>query len=139
MTIIDAFSNDASRLRRRSDRLAPGLLLPLFRHRRGAGGCGLRVEVPAGAGGRERVIQLVDKGDARGNVELRDVVVADVVEVLDEGAQGVAVRGHQAGSTVMLLNKGSTHPRTRATGIRPLGPRWKHERPSRARAGPCAD
>jgi len=30
-----------------------------------------------------------------GNVELHDVLVADAIQVLDEGAQGIAVRGDQ--------------------------------------------
>src|ERR1700761_1236132 len=56
----------------------------------------LRVQVPAAGGQRlEGVVELVDQGDAGRDVQRRDVLVADLVQVLDQGAQRVAVRHDQ--------------------------------------------
>lgn len=43
------------------------------------------------------VIQLVHQGSAGGDVELGDDILADVVEVLNEGAEGVPVGGDDDG------------------------------------------
>jgi len=39
-----------------------------------------------------KTYQFVDEGDARGDVQFADLFGADVVEVLHEGPEGVAVR-----------------------------------------------
>src|SRR6185437_9712328 len=55
---------------------------------------GFRVQVAAaGNGGPELVVEVVDQRDAGGDVQLRDVRVADPVQVLHQGPQRVAV-GH---------------------------------------------
>ena len=57
---------------------------------------GLRVEVAAAGLIRpESVVELVDQRDAGRDVQRGDLVVADAVQVLDQGAQRVAVRHHQ--------------------------------------------
>src|SRR5262252_7387267 len=59
-------------------------------------GGGLGVQVPAALGHRlEVLVELVDQRDPGGDVEGGDVLVADLVEVLDQRAQRVAVRGEQ--------------------------------------------
>src|SRR3954447_13067814 len=72
------------------------LLGALGRDRGGAGGGGGRVEVFAARDRRLQVfVEAVHQGDAGGEVQVRDVVVADVVQVLHEGAKRVAVGGDQ--------------------------------------------
>src|SRR5690606_38466101 len=71
------------------------LLLALGGHRRRARLGRLGVEVARGPGGAEVVVELVDERDAGRDVEIRDLVVGDAVEVLHEGAQRVAVRGDE--------------------------------------------
>src|SRR5699024_8837064 len=57
---------------------------------------GLRVEVATtGERGLEVGVQVVDQRDAGGHVQPGDRGVVDAVQVLDDGAQRVAVRGHQ--------------------------------------------
>src|SRR5690606_19029406 len=74
---------------------AMALLLALGGHRRRARLGRLGVEVARGPGGAEVVVELVDERDTGGDVEIRDLVVGDAVEVLHEGAQRIAVRGHE--------------------------------------------
>src|ERR1041385_2472779 len=63
----------------------------LLLDRLGRLGGGLGVQVPAAPGHRlEVLVQLVDQRDAGGDVERGDVLVADLVEVLDQCAQRVA-------------------------------------------------
>ena len=45
--------------------------------------------------GHQVFVESVNEGNASGDVELGDGVVGDAVEVLDQRAQGVAVRGNQ--------------------------------------------
>ncbi len=63
------------------------LLLALRGDGGGSGGGGLGVEVARRRGRAEVVIQFVDERDAGRDVEFRDLVVGDVVEVLHERAQ----------------------------------------------------
>src|SRR6185312_17463498 len=59
----------------------------------------LRVEVAAAPGdGGKRRVELVDQWDAGRHVQLGDLRVADPVQVLDQGAQRVAVRDHENGA-----------------------------------------
>src|SRR5262245_7641445 len=60
---------------------------------RGGGGLGgFRVQVAAaGDGGPELVVEVVDQRYAGGDVQTRDVRVADPVQVLHQGPQRVAV------------------------------------------------
>ena len=51
--------------------------------------------VPPGFSGLEVGVEFVGQRDARRDVEARDVGVGDAVEVLDQGAQAVAVGGDQ--------------------------------------------
>src|ERR1700722_2581578 len=68
----------------------------LVGHGRGRLGGGLRVQVPAARLDRaEGRVQLVDQRDAGRDVELRDLRVPDAVQILDQGAQRVAVRDDQ--------------------------------------------
>src|SRR5690606_18396984 len=78
-------------------RTAIALLLALGGDRGSSRGGGIRVEVARGARRAEVVVELVDERDAGGDVEPRDVVVGDAVEVLHEGAQRVAVGGDEHG------------------------------------------
>lgn len=52
--------------------------------------------------GVEVLVELVHERDAGGDVEPDDVVVADLVEELDDGAQAVAVGGHE--HTLVVLD-----------------------------------
>src|SRR5690606_16987950 len=70
-----------------------GSLLSLCGHGGSAGSRRLRVEVAAGSRGTVVLVELVDQRDARGDVQRGDVVVADVLELLHQTAQRVAVRG----------------------------------------------
>src|SRR5204863_7026173 len=71
-------------------------LSTLVLDRLGRFGRGLRVQVPAALGHRlEVLVELVDQRDAGGDVQRGDVLVADLVQVLDQRAQRVAVRGEQ--------------------------------------------
>ncbi len=73
------------------------LLLALVLDRLDRGRGRLRVEVRAAGVERLEVgVELVGERDAGRDVQARDVGVGDAVEVLDEGAQGVAVGGDQA-------------------------------------------
>jgi hypothetical protein len=45
--------------------------------------------------GFEIFIQLVDQRDGRGDVELDNLFFGNIVQVFDQGAQAVAVRGDQ--------------------------------------------
>ena len=45
--------------------------------------------------GHKVLVESVHEGNASGDVELGDCVVGDAVEVLDQRAQGVAMRGNQ--------------------------------------------
>src|SRR5262249_22487440 len=62
--------------------------------RRGFGGR-VRIAQVIASDRFQLIVQLVDERDARRDVELDDLLVADVVEVLDQGAQAVAVRGDE--------------------------------------------
>ena len=53
----------------------------------------------AGDGGPQRLVEAVDQRHPGRDVQGRDVLVGDAVEVLDEGAQGVAVRDDQHRAT----------------------------------------
>lgn len=69
----------------------------------GSGPGGLGVAEVAGAYGTELLVEFVEEGDAGGDVELGDGVVGDAIEVLDEGAEAVAVGADEhspAGSKV---------------------------------------
>ena len=59
----------------------------------GGGGDGFLVAQVVVLDGLEVVVEFVDEGDAGGNVEADDLFVGDVVEVLDEGAEAIAVGG----------------------------------------------
>src|ERR1700733_193053 len=59
---------------------------------------GLRVEVAAAADRRpEPLVEFVDQWHSGRYVQLRDIRIADVIEVLDQRAQRVAVRHYQHG------------------------------------------
>lgn len=73
------------------------LLGALGGHGRGTGGGGLGVEVVRGLRRTEVVVELVHERDARRDVQARDVVVRDAVEVLHERAERVAVRRDEDG------------------------------------------
>ncbi|OEI67469.1 hypothetical protein Cus16_2904 [Curtobacterium sp. ER1/6] len=73
------------------------LLRALRGDRCGTGGGGLGVEVVRGLRRAEVVVELVHERDARRDVEARDVVVGDAVEVLHERAERVAVRRDEDG------------------------------------------
>src|SRR5690242_8317251 len=80
----------------RSQRSAAQGSSALGGHRGGGFLRGLRVEVGAARdGGAQVVVELVAQRDAGGDVQARDVLVGDAVELLDERAQRVAVRGQQ--------------------------------------------
>src|SRR5579863_7489367 len=88
-------------------RLRDGVILRLRRVSRGRlaalvpdrlGGLGGRPGVQVAAardGGPECVVELVDQRDAGRDVQLGDRGVADAVQVLDQGAQRVAVRCYE--------------------------------------------
>src|SRR5690606_5397321 len=71
------------------------LLAALARDGGRARGGGLRVQVLARAHRAQVLVQLVAQRDAGGDVQPRDVLVGDLVEVLDQRPQRIAVRGHQ--------------------------------------------
>src|SRR5690606_756205 len=77
---------------------AGGASAALVRDRGGGLRGRLRVEVAPALGDRDEVlVELVEQRDARRDVEPGDVLVGDAVEVLDERAQRVAVRGDEHG------------------------------------------
>src|SRR5580658_2042016 len=84
--------------------LASRLLATLVLDRLGRlRGC-LRVQVAAaGDSGPEGIVELVEQRDAGRDVQLRDRRVADPVQVLDQGAQGVAVGDDYYGLVAVQL------------------------------------
>ena len=69
-------------------RIAGELLLSSLRGNRGsAGGSGLGVEVHPRCHRCEGLVERVDEWDAGGDIEFRNLVIRDVVEVLHEGAK----------------------------------------------------
>src|SRR5690606_34318155 len=72
------------------------LLLALVLDRLDGGSRRVRVEVGAARVDRLEVgVEVVVQGDARRDVQARDVGVRDAVQVLDQGAQAVAVGGDE--------------------------------------------
>jgi hypothetical protein len=77
---------------------SPALVLYRFRRLRGC----VRVQVPAARDNRPvRVVELIDERDAGRDVQLRDRLVADPVQVLDQRAQRV-VRIRSSNGSVVL-------------------------------------
>ena len=68
------------------------LRLALVGHGGSTGRSRLGVEVLTRAERLEVLVELVDQRDARGDVQLRDVVVADALELLDESTIEDALR-----------------------------------------------
>src|ERR1051326_4894820 len=82
-------------------------LSALVLDRLGRLGGGLGVQVPAARGHRlEVLVELVDQWDPGGDVEGGDVLVADPVQVLDQRAQRVGVRGEQERPVVAGVGDG---------------------------------
>ena len=92
-----------------SERVQP--LATLVGHR--CGGLGGRFRVEVATAGRDRpeaVVELVDQRHTGRDVERGDVVVADPVEMLDERAERVAVRGDENDLAGAQVRPGSRSP-----------------------------
>src|SRR3954447_19081685 len=89
----------------------------LVRHRLDGVGGGIGVEVLAAPlQGLQVLVEPVDKRDAGGDVQPDDGLLGHPVEVLDQGTQRVAVRGHTHGPAVAQVR----HDRVVPVGQHPL-------------------